>query len=152
MLDGRKTLLLLCVVALTGLPGCLMGAIGASSTAYVGSSRATTEGLTDLSNSAGAEKCEAAVTEWLVRGELPLPVLESGTASFAIRGSRRAKVNGVKGAQIVELWDRGSLVAEYVVVWERSPEQYRLYQATNRRYDKPLEVKGVAILKRAELS
>ena len=64
----------------------------------------------------------------------------------SIRSTTSVNVKGSLGARAVELWDRNRLVAEYVVAWDRQPEQYRLVSAQNKLYGGELDVSAVPVL------
>ena len=107
-----------------------------------------TQRLTDMSNSGGAVYVGDAVQMWLDRGQLPMPVLPEGSHSFSVRvGTQQVRVPGSRGARIVQLFDNGNPVAEYLVAWDRTPEEYRVVSATNLLYDRPLDATNVPALK-----
>ncbi len=77
----------------------------------------------------------------------PLPVLPEGSHNFSIRvGADQVRVPGSRGARRVELFDGQTLLAEYVVAWDKTPEEYRVVSATNRLYEAPLDVSKVPAL------
>ncbi len=120
---------------------------GAASECYVETSGPMTKAFTDCSNSAGAAHVGDAVQTWLNRNQLPMPVSNEGSHSYSVRvGGQGVDVKGSRGARRVELFDNGVLIAEYVVAWDKTPEEYRVVSATNRLYDAPLDVASVPVL------
>ena len=152
MLSGRKPLLLLLVLPVVLTAGCqwllLTGAVGGT---YIATSDQHTKDWTDLFNSEGAKHVEDAMRIWLDRGQLPMPVLPEGSHNFAFRVGKAVDVKCSRGARTVEFYDNDRLVADYVVAWDRRPEEYRLVSATNRLYDGVLSVDDVPVLRMTEL-
>ncbi len=141
----RNILMVVGLASVAMLCGCewllLSGAVGAG---YVDSGAQTTKAFTDCSNSAGAAHVGDAVQTWLNRNQLPLPVSGEGSHNYSMRvGTQGVDVTGSRGARRVELFDNGNLIAEYVVAWDKSPEEYRVVSATNCLYDAPLDVTAV---------
>jgi len=144
----RNILLVAVLASVAGVAGCewllLTGAVGGS---YVASGERATQALTDQANSTGALYVDDAVQTWLNRGQLPLPDLAEGSHSLSIRvGTQQVRVPGSRGARRVELFADDLPIAEYVVAWDKVPEEYRVVSATNLLYDKPLDVENVPVL------
>jgi hypothetical protein len=152
MLSGRKSLLLLIVLPVVLTAGCqwlaLTGVVGG---AYVDSGPQATKNFTDLSNQDGAKHVEDAMRVWIDRGQLPMPVLPEGSHSFATRVEGAVQVKSARGARLVRLFDNNHVVADYVVAWDRRPEEYRLVSVTNRIYDSVISVDSVPTLQTFDL-
>ena len=149
MLAGRKVLLLMVVPLLCGMAaGCQWLTLAAGTeAAYEVTATPATDRLTNLAHVEGSLYVGEAVKVWMDRGQLPLPVLEDGVHEFDIRPTKYVEMKGSLGARVVELWDRNRLVAEYVVSWDRRPEEYRLVSAQNKLYEGELDVSAVPVLK-----
>lgn len=147
MLDGRKILLVTVMVLAACVQGCLMGAIAATTSTYVATSKPATEALTDASRIRACVHVEDALEEWMRQRQLPIPVLDPGTHAFRIRSADFVKVKGAAGARVVELWDGERLIAEYTVSWDRMPVEYRLASVRNLVYDEKLDVSNVPVIK-----
>ena len=144
----RNLLMIAALASVVAVAGCEWLLIsGAAGGGYVGAGPGVTQAFTDISNSAGAQHVGDAVQTWLTRGQLPLPVLPEGSHNFSIRvGADQVRVPGSRGARRVELFDGQTLLAEYVVAWDKTPEEYRVVSATNRLYEAPLDVSTVPVL------
>ena len=144
----RPVLLIAVLASAALLSGCEWLLLwGGTSGGYIATGPDATKAFTDMSNSAGAANVGHAVETWLDRGQLPMPVLAEGSHNFSVRvGSDQVDVKGSRGARRVALFDNGAVVAEYVVAWDKTPEEYRVVSATNRLYDAPLDVASVPVL------
>jgi len=148
-LAARTVLLAAAVACVPLVAGCewvmLTAGTGA---AYEATAKPTTDALTQVAHVEGSLYVDKAVKVWMERGQLPLPLdaLTDGVHDFDIRSTKSVTVKGSLGARVVELWDHGRLVAEYVVCWDRKPEQYRLVSATNKLYGGQLDVSAVPVL------
>jgi len=149
MLAGRKVLLLMVVPLLCGMAaGCEWVTLATGTgVAYEATAKPATQAMTQLVHVEGSLYVSEAVRLWMERGQLPLPVLEDGVHDFSIRPTKAVTVKGALGARTVELWDRNRLVAEYIVCWDRKPEEFRLVSARNRLYGGDLDVTSVPVLK-----
>ncbi len=148
MRSFRNILMVAGLASVAMVCGCewllLSGAVGAG---YVDSGARTTKAFTDCSNSGGAAYVGDAVQTWLNRNQLPVPVSGEGSHNYSLRvGTQGVDVKGSRGARRVELFDNDVLVADYVVAWDKTPEEYRVVSATNRLYDAPLDVTAVPVL------
>jgi hypothetical protein len=155
MLSGRKALLLGVVLLAPVIQGCVLGgylaSAGALTVGYAALSEPATTGMTDISSVGGVRYVEDAVKIWLERDQLPLPVLEEGEHTFTIRSTGFVRVKGARGARVVQLKEKykgqDRLIAEYVVSWDSTPEQYTLVRAVNRLYAGKLDVSSTPVLK-----
>jgi len=136
----RKVVLLMVVALAPTVSGCLVGAVAGAGTAYWLTAPQQTEVMTTLWNQSGENYVEDAMKTWLDRGQLPLPVLPDGMHTFSLLKTDYVTVPHALGAQTVALYDRGRLIAEYVVAWDRRPLEFRVAKATNRLYDGDLDV------------
>jgi hypothetical protein len=148
MRAGGIVILLMLIAAMSaGCQAPIVWGTAAFGGAYVATGEAQTEGLTYMSQSAGGNDVQEAVDYWLARGELPIPVLPDGVHSFSTKKGELVRAQNSTGAQVVELYDGGRLIAEYVVSWNKQPVEYRLDRAVNRLYDGKLDVANVPIIK-----
>ena len=148
MLDGRR-LIFAALMALTAFTaGCPIGlVVTGTTTGYIAGSEPGTEALTNVSHVWPVADVENVVTEWMNRGQLPLPVLDDGVHTFYLRQGKFTPARGGLGARVVELLDGQQVVAEYAVAWDRTPVEYRLLWARNLLYDGELDVSKVPVLK-----
>lgn len=143
----RKVLVLVVLVAAAAASGCLVGGVASGGTAYVVEGPQMTKRFTNISNTGGMLHVEDAVRTWLIRGQLPLPVMDEGVHEFSIRTARWAKVTGARGGRVVQVCDGEEIVAEYTVAWDKVPVEYRLVSATNMLYAGELDVSEVPVLR-----
>ena len=147
MRSARTVLLLIGAMGLAMTAGCQwLGMWAGAHALYVVGSEPMTKAATDMSNSGGAAYVGQAVTMWLDRNQLPMPVLPEGPHDFSVRVGVAVDVKRARGARVVELLDGPQLIAEYVVAWDKTPEEYRLVSATNRVYEGALDVSDVPVI------
>jgi hypothetical protein len=148
-LAARIMLLVAAVACMPLLAGCgWVTLTAATGVGYETTAKSTTDDFTKLAFIEGSMYVDKAVKVWMDRGQLPLPLdaMADGVHDFSIRSTTSVNVKGSLGARAVELWDRNRLVAEYVVAWDRQPEQYRLVSAQNKLYGGELDVSAVPVL------
>jgi hypothetical protein len=151
MRTTRKVLTLIVIVLLPAAGGCLVGAVTAGLATYGITSPAQTKAYTEISNVPGGRYLTSAVETWLERGQLPLPEgLADGTHRFSIDVGDRVEVPHSRGARIVHLYAGGRLIADYTVLWDRRPPEYRLHKAESRLYAGELDVTGTPTLQLQE--
>jgi hypothetical protein len=148
-LGGRMVLLLAVIASVPLAAGCEWVMLSAETgAAYEATAKPATAALTKVAYVEGSMYVGEAVRVWMERGQLPLPfeALGDGVHQFSIHPTTSVNVKGSLGARTVELWDRNQLVAEYVVSWDRKPEEYRLVSARNKLYGGDLDVSSVPVL------
>ncbi|HUW58895.1 MAG TPA: hypothetical protein VMZ92_19820 [Planctomycetota bacterium] len=152
MLDDRRMLLAALMVLTAFTPGCPFVVAGTSmGSTYVVGSEPATAGLTAGAHLEPAKGVVDAVTEWMNRGQLPLPVMGDGVHAFYLRAGKLVPAGGAQAARVVELFDGQQLVAEYGVAWDRAPVEYQLIWARNLLYEGTLDVSKVPVIKTYEL-
>jgi hypothetical protein len=144
MRASRKVLALIVIGLLPVLSGCLVGAITAGLTGYVLTSKDQTTAYSEISNMPGGRELVPAVDTWLARGQLPLPEgVADGQHNFSVDVGDRLTVPSMRGARIVHLYDNGKLIADYTVVWDGRPPEYRVHEAQSRLYQGKIDVSKV---------